>query len=93
MVKCLPSKVQHALRAWASKMAHQVKVAATNPKGLSSIPWTHLVEELTLASCPLISIHRLWPTCAQTNTNISDVMMMKIKLSVVVHVCDFSTYE
>lgn len=36
-----------------SKMARKVQVLATNPNNLRSIPGTHIVVELTPASCPL----------------------------------------
>lgn len=40
-------------------MAQPVKVLFSKPNNLSSIANSHVVRELTLTSCPLISTHVL----------------------------------
>lgn len=47
-----------------SKMARQGKTLAAKPDDLSSIPWTHSVEEGTKSlSCPLTFTFTPWHTC------------------------------
>lgn len=43
-------------KIWAGKVVQQMRVLATKPAGLSSIPETHKAEEPTLPNWPMTSM-------------------------------------
>ena len=59
-------------------MAQWVKALATKPDNLSSIPVTHIVEELTLKCCSLTSTHISWNAHAIFNTNTKRSIVFKL---------------
>lgn len=63
------SLCKHAVKNWAGEMVQWVKVPMASLEDLSSIPRTHKVEELTPASCPLISHVCCGNMCTQAHVH------------------------